>query len=589
MVLPTGRGAFLWDACQREFALACVAGIGEMPRVNRRSAFVIVAALWAALYLPGLGSSEIKGEEGRRILPAVEMLEHGNWLVPYVGGEPYLRKPPLMNWAIALSMKMLGRRDEWAARLPSALAVLVLCGVIVGVSRPRVQSALTPEVAFVASMFVLGWCGLLAKARFASAEIEGLYVPLAGSAMVLWLVWWEQARSPWLIWTLPWVPLGLAVLAKGPLHLLFFYALVVAVLWVPREWRNLWHPAHGVGLALLAVIVAAWAMPFFHTPEASAAIHIWRDQFVGRVSENKFDLAGYALNLPRALIDLLPGALFVPVLWGRRHAWSGRAGAVVRGTLLAVVICFVVLLLIPGVLPRYVLPLGVPLAFLLALAVTEEQVLRPPATALRLWWRTNSGLALGLLGLAVAAPPLVVIGEIQRAKAIGEVLGAPAKLLVWPLFASAATIVICLTVFVGRRRFARPTRLAGASMALGGAASMLYAAAALPFITHADNLRPLAAAIDAAIPTGERLYLFDPEYQPVIFYLRTPYSYAPAIKDLPETAEFVLARSGNRKKLVSERPDLALAKDFGGTEKNRVLLLQRGGGIQNDAPPAGGR
>ncbi|HZJ13418.1 MAG TPA: hypothetical protein VFD27_00130 [Chthoniobacteraceae bacterium] len=557
--------------------------------MNRRSAFVIVAALWAAVYLPGLGSTEIKGEEGRRILPAVEMLAHGNWLVPYVGGEPYLRKPPLMNWAIALSMKMLGRRDEWAARLPSALAVLALCGVIVAVSRPRAKSALTPEVAFVASMFVLAWCGLLAKARFAGAEIEGLYVPLVGSAMVLWLAWWEQARSPCLAWTLPWVPLGFAVLTKGPLHLLFFYALVVAVLWAAREWRSLLHPAHGVGLALLAIIVAAWAVPFFQTPEAKAAMQVWHDQLVGRVSENKFDAMGYASNIPRALVDLLPWVLFVPVLWMRRHSWSGREGALVRGTLLAVAVCFVVLLLIPGVLPRYVLPLGVPLAVLLALAVTEEQVLRPPAPALRLWWRTNSGLAIGLLALAVAAPPLVVVGEMQRAKAIGEVLGAPAKLLVWPLFASAAAIVICLTVFVARRRFARPTRLAGASVALGGAASMLYAATALPFITHADNLRPLAAAIDAAIPSGQRLYLFDPEYQPLIFYLRTPYTYAPAIKDLPATVEFVLARAGNRKKLVSERPDLVLAKDFGGAEKNRVLLLQRHGGILNDAPPAGGR
>jgi hypothetical protein len=189
----------------------------------------------------------------------------------------------------------------------------------------------------------------------------------------------------------------------------------------------------------------------------------------------------------------------------------------------------------------------------------------------------------------VVSPPLVVIGEMQRAKAIGEVLGAPAKLLVWPLFASASAIVICLTMFVGRRRFARPTRLAGASVALGGAASMLYAAAALPFITRADDLRPLAAEIDAAIPPGKRLYLFDPEYQAVIFYLRTPYTYAPAIKDLPDDAEFVLARRGNRNKIASERPEFTLAKDFGGVEKNRVLLLQRRSGILNDAPPAGGR
>ena len=40
-------------------------------------ALSIVVLCWAAIYLPGLGSLEIKGEEGRRILPAVTMLETG--------------------------------------------------------------------------------------------------------------------------------------------------------------------------------------------------------------------------------------------------------------------------------------------------------------------------------------------------------------------------------------------------------------------------------------------------------------------------------------------------------------------------------
>ena len=201
-----------------------------MRRVNRRAAFLIVILLWAAIYLPGLGSTEIKGEEGRRILPAVTMLESGNWLVPQVGGRPFLRKPPLVNWAIALSFKMLHRRDAWAARLPSALCVLALCGVMIAVSGPRARTMLTTDVAFIASVFVLTQFGLLAKARFAGAEIEGIYVPLAGMGIVTWLAWWQQERNAWLVWTVPFVFLGLAGLAKAPTHLIFFYAIAVAVL-----------------------------------------------------------------------------------------------------------------------------------------------------------------------------------------------------------------------------------------------------------------------------------------------------------------------------------------------------------------------
>ena len=88
--------------------------------------------VWAAIYLPALGSLEIKGEEGRRILPAVVMLETGRWIVPQVGGVPYLSKPPLLNWLVAGAFRLAGTRSEWAARAPSALAVLALALTMVG-------------------------------------------------------------------------------------------------------------------------------------------------------------------------------------------------------------------------------------------------------------------------------------------------------------------------------------------------------------------------------------------------------------------------------------------------------------------------
>ena len=65
--------------------------------------FGIAALYWAAIFLPGLGSHELKGEEGRRILPGQQMLRSGEWVVPFSEGEPYLRKPPLINWVIAAS------------------------------------------------------------------------------------------------------------------------------------------------------------------------------------------------------------------------------------------------------------------------------------------------------------------------------------------------------------------------------------------------------------------------------------------------------------------------------------------------------
>ena len=87
--------------------------------------FVLIA-LWAALYLPGLGGPELKGEEGRRVLPAIEMLKSGEWILPEMEGQPYVRKPPLINWAVAASISAMGRVSEFSVRLPSALSVLGL-------------------------------------------------------------------------------------------------------------------------------------------------------------------------------------------------------------------------------------------------------------------------------------------------------------------------------------------------------------------------------------------------------------------------------------------------------------------------------
>src|ERR1700724_4757758 len=87
---------------------------------------VVSALIWAGIYLPGLGSVELKHEEPRRALPAVHMLASGDWLVPRVGEVPYLRKPPLLNWAIALSCKLSGAVSEWAVRFPSVLPPFAL-------------------------------------------------------------------------------------------------------------------------------------------------------------------------------------------------------------------------------------------------------------------------------------------------------------------------------------------------------------------------------------------------------------------------------------------------------------------------------
>ena len=72
---------------------------------------------------------------------ARQMTVTGDWITPYFNGETRFDKPPLIYWLMAIGYKLIGV-NEWAVRLPSALAAIALTGLsfytlrYFGISRP---------------------------------------------------------------------------------------------------------------------------------------------------------------------------------------------------------------------------------------------------------------------------------------------------------------------------------------------------------------------------------------------------------------------------------------------------------------------
>lgn len=364
----------------------------------------MVVAVWAAIYLPALGSFEIKGEEGRRILPAIAMLESGNYIVPQVGSDAYFRKPPLVNWLVAMSFKVFGKRNEWTARLPSVLCVLAVAIAFITIGR----GGLGTHGSIIGALIWLTNFGTIVKGR--RIEIEALYISICALAIICWLSWWQQKRSPWLTWVVPWIFLGLGWLAKGPTHLIFFYAVVLAVLWQSKQWKSLFHPAHFVGLLLMLGIFAAWAIPLIQMTEAGRVMNKWSGQFTGRVTGEFFHFKTWIFTLPRALAYFLPWLLLLPFVRFNKFRDGSRrtlARALVWSTALPVVVINV----IPGAAPRYSLPVLTPFCCLMALSFAEDAFARPKWLNFRgkpLWSRFGPafvGLAVlvGLIGYPLAA------------------------------------------------------------------------------------------------------------------------------------------------------------------------------------------
>jgi 4-amino-4-deoxy-L-arabinose transferase-like glycosyltransferase len=355
------------------------------------------------------------------------------------------------------------------------------------------RNCLGPGGSLAGALIWMANFGMVEKGRL--IEIEALYVSLTGLAFVCWMSWWQERRSPWLTWIGPWVVLGLAMLAKGPVHLFFFYAVVVAVLYCAKDLRALWHPAHFAGIAIMLAIFAAWAIPCLAMMSEANVGRTWSRQFSGRLSGEDFNFGGWIMNIPRGLGYFLPWTLLLPFAARRsvvrsrniehptsniQHRTGEAAGDtsmfgvrcsmfdVERGLFSGMTLSFLAVSLLPGSLPRYTMPLLAPAAWLVAV------LLRDRAAQFPRWVRA------------------------QRL----------------PLIISVA-------------------------FAVGIA---VYAFALMPRLQLRSKVRSIAVQINAALPSREPLFALDPEYQPALFYVRDPIVYIATADELPGSARWVLVQ-----------------------------------------------
>ncbi len=540
---------------------------------------LILAFLWAAIYMAGLGAPELKGEEGRRILPAIHMVESGDWVVPIMEGQPFLRKPPGINWAIATSMLLLERRDELAARLPSALSVLALAyaGLLAG------RGLLGGSAGgLILGVILLTSAGCIEKGRL--AEIEALYVSLTGIAILAWAGLWRVEASKWFTWTIPFLFLGAGWLVKGPPHLIFFYGLVVAALWKDRSLRELWHPAHFAGWGIMAALFGPWAWLCRQRlagllPEVKTE-NEWIAQLTSRLNGDEFQFTSWLAAPWQSLIMLLPWGLILVFFWRRLPAVAeklgGRDKPLINGFRFGLLVTFLVIILLPESRSRFVLPLLAPAALLSAVLVVHDL----PAAWQKRWQAAALGL-MGLLSLAGAVAPWLLPGVAAPFAATASLVCAFAIWRVWLKLNSLAQPLLFVIT-------------SGLAFALFGA---INAAVINPATRTRDNSRPVGRAISDAVPPGALLAILNPgsATSPPTplhwrFYLRCEHVVFPRLSQLPENTGALLVKASARAEEKTARKleqmgfmkELLSLKDEHGTA---FVLLTR----ENGAEEAVGR
>lgn len=313
-------------------------------------------------------------DETRYAAVAWEMWARGDFLVPHLNGAPYSHKPPLFFWLIHAGWWLFGV-SEWVLR---AVPALLAAGTLLATARLARQLWPDDPGSVRMAPWVLFGCGFVAA--FCSWVQFDLLLTLCTLLALSGVA--SAARGADRGWLLTGVALGCGILAKGPVilvHVLpvalfapFWRFLIPAGSW----WR--WYAGLAASVMLAAGIALGWALP-----AAAAGGEAYREALLwGQTADRVVHSFAHAhpvwWYLPWLPVLLVPWSL-LPWLW--KAVWHARPlqDGGMRFCLVWLLGGVVILSLVSGKQPKYLLPLLPAITLLLArvLSGMEAAAVRP--------------------------------------------------------------------------------------------------------------------------------------------------------------------------------------------------------------------
>lgn len=223
------------------------------PEKLRSRAWSILPLLLAALVylLATTGRGVIDYDEGYYAQAAKNMAVSGDWVTPYVNGVRFLEKPPFLYWLTAASFKIFGI-NEFALRLPTALAVIALVWVMMRMAR-RVAGEKAALIAGLCTAFSVG------TFLFTRETLHDVWLVLfIALAMCGFLEWQLDPRRPLKPALLFYAASAGAVMCKSLVGLAFPVGIVIVFFLLSRE-RPSWRSLHVLpGTLLFLVLTVPW-------------------------------------------------------------------------------------------------------------------------------------------------------------------------------------------------------------------------------------------------------------------------------------------------------------------------------------------
>jgi 4-amino-4-deoxy-L-arabinose transferase-like glycosyltransferase len=341
-------------------------------------------------------------DEARFSEASREMIQRGDYVVPWFNGAWRLYKPALIYWCQIGSYRVLGIND-FSARVPTVLFTVATALLLVQWGR-KIADAKT---GFLAGAMFLTCLHVAIVGRIATADMAMVFF----FTLVAWSGWEvtrPQQSARWKWWWILYVALGLGFLAKGPEAWLPLVAMALGRA-TRKDSFQLPFKETAAGIVLSVAIVAAWGIPaLVRTHGAFWSVGMNEQVYQRAVAVNNSHgfagLLGFVLMLPyyflTFFVSFFPWSTRVPA--SLRRWWQERERDDVGWYLLTVAaIVFIVFSLVKTKLPHYTMPAFPCLTLWLALQ------LRSDATSFA-WFQTRFVAMVILiptimLGVAIAA------------------------------------------------------------------------------------------------------------------------------------------------------------------------------------------
>ncbi len=283
--------------------------------ITSRTSYLVLAAIFILFFM--LGYRELWTQEGRWAVVVLGMQAHHDIWHPYLYDHPYYDKPLFSYWLTLFFSSLLQGFNEWALRLPSVLASLLIiyCTYWLGKFHSNRQVGLLAGWMLITTFLFIFW------SRTAGADMLNIAGVLAATA------WYFAHRDhPNLFnYIVFFAIIAITCLCKGLLGFMLTGIAVLPDLLHGNRWRqhvNLsfaFGLAIGIGIYLLPFLASSWFNPQHFAENGLAQVYHENILRFIKPFDHEDPIYTYFIYLP---IYLLPWTFFfIPAIFSAIKNW----------------------------------------------------------------------------------------------------------------------------------------------------------------------------------------------------------------------------------------------------------------------------